>query len=88
MKSDSMWRIKVAATSTCYNFRMKNRQRSIAKTYKKVRLQEQESDFAYWQTQPYSTRLEALEQIRLQYIAWKYDPKPRFQRVLSIIKQK
>ncbi len=67
---------------------MDNRQRSIVKTYKKVRFQEQESDFVYWQTQTYSTRLQALEQIRQQYIAWKYDSKPRFQRVLSIIKQK
>lgn len=56
--------------------------------YKKVKLQEQETDFAYWQTQTYAARLEALEQIRKQYIAWKYDTQPRFQRVLSITKQK
>ena len=67
---------------------MENRDRSVAMIYKKVRLQEQESDFTYWQTQSYAARLEALEQIRQQYIAWKYDSQPRFQRVLSIIKQK
>ncbi len=66
---------------------MENRQRSIAMTYKKVRLREKETDFAFWQTQSYTARLEALEQIRQQYIALKYDTQPRFQRVLSIIKQ-
>ena len=78
---------KVAATSTCYNFHMENRQRSIVMTYKKVRLQEQGTDFAFWQTQPYAARLEALEQIRQQYIAWKYDTQPRFQRILAITKR-
>jgi hypothetical protein len=67
---------------------MENRPRSIVKTYKKVRLQDQESDFAFWQTQSYAARLEALEQLRQQYIAWKYDSQPRFQRVLSITKRK
>ncbi len=66
---------------------MENRQRSMAMTYKKVRLREKETDFAFWQTQSYTARFEALEQIRQQYIALKYDTQPRFQRVLSIIKQ-
>jgi hypothetical protein len=66
---------------------MANQQHSIAMTYKKVRFQEQETDFAYWQTQSYAARLEALEQIRQQYIAWKYDTQPRFQRVFSITKR-
>lgn len=56
----------------------------VAKTYRKVRLHEQESDFAFWQTQPYEKRLEALEQIRRQYHQWKYDSQPGFQRVYSI----
>jgi hypothetical protein len=67
---------------------MGNPDRSIAMTYKKVRLSEQTSDFAFWQTRSFTERLAALEQIRQQYIAWKYDPQPRFQRVLSVIKQK
>jgi hypothetical protein len=66
---------------------MQNQQRSIAMTYKKVRFQEQETDFAFWQTQPFYARLKALEEIRQQYIAWKYDTRPRFQRVLSITKR-
>ena len=59
----------------------------IAKTVKKMRIDEQPSDFAYWQTQPYAARLAALEDIRRAYIAWKYDTEPRFQRVYTIVKR-
>ncbi|MBS1249778.1 MAG: hypothetical protein MAG431_01362 [Chloroflexi bacterium] len=62
-------------------------QRTIEKTYKKIKLSDQKSDFAYWQTQSYERRLEALEQIRREYHAWKYDSPPRFERVLSITKR-
>ena len=62
-------------------------QRSIEKTYSKVKLVNQGTDFAYWQTQTPEKRLETLEQIRQEYHSWKYDPQPRFQRVLSIIKR-
>lgn len=37
----------------------------------KVNLKEQKSDFAYWQTQSYQARLDALEQIRQEYHQWK-----------------
>lgn len=67
---------------------MEDLQSTIAKVYKKVKLHEQETDFAYWQSQPYHARLEALAQIRSLYIAWKYDSLPGFQRILTIIKQK
>ena len=60
----------------------------VAKVAKKMRLSEQPSDFAYWQTQPYAARLAALEQIRREYIAWKYDSDPGFQRVHKILKRK
>ena len=60
----------------------------VAKVAKKLRLSEQPSDFAYWQTQPYAARLAALEQIRREYIAWKYDSDPGFQRVYKILKRK
>ena len=43
----------------------------IAKIYVKGRLDEQPSDFAYWQTQSYEIRLATLEQIRQEYHAWK-----------------
>ena len=59
----------------------------IAKTVKKTRIDEQSSDFAYWQAQPYAARLIVLEDIRRAYIAWKYDTDPRFQRVYTIVKQ-
>jgi 2-polyprenyl-3-methyl-5-hydroxy-6-metoxy-1,4-benzoquinol methylase len=42
---------------------------------------------AYWRTQSYQARLEALEQIRQEYIRWKYDADPGFQRVCNIIKR-
>ncbi|AUT00053.1 toxin secretion, membrane fusion protein [Nostoc sp. CENA543] len=53
--------------------------------YRKVNLKEQKSDFAYWQTQPYQARLEALEEIRQQFHKWKYNnAEPRLQRVYTI----
>ena len=60
----------------------------IQKTFKKIKLREQKSDFAYWQTQPYPARLAALEEIRQEYHRWKYGTEPRFQRVYRIVKQK
>lgn len=63
-------------------------QRTMVKTFTKVKLKEQKSDFAYWQTQPAEKRLETLEQIRREYHAWKYNSQPRLQRVVSIIKRK
>ncbi len=62
-------------------------QQMIKKTVTKVKLQEQKSDFAYWQKQSAEKRLATLEQIRLEYHSWKYDTQPGFQRVLSIIKR-
>jgi hypothetical protein len=53
----------------------------------KVSLHKQPSDFAYWQSQPYPTRLAALEQIRREYHRWRYGAEPRLQRVHSIVKR-
>jgi hypothetical protein len=51
----------------------------------KVNLKEQKSDFAYWQTQSYQARLEALEQIRQEYHQWKDNSvESRLQRVYTI----
>ena len=47
----------------------------------------QESDFSYWQAQPYHLRLAALEQIRREYHQWKYGAEPILQRIYSIAKQ-
>ena len=59
----------------------------IAKVYKKVKLKDQQSDFAYWQKQPYQVRLAALEQIRQEYHGWKQDAEPGLQRVYTIVKR-
>jgi hypothetical protein len=55
---------------------------------KKVKTNEQESDFAYWQCRTPGERLEALETIRREYHSSKYGTQPRFQRVFRIVKQK
>jgi hypothetical protein len=62
-------------------------ERKIAKVVRKVSLYEQGSDFAYWQTQSYETRLAALEEIRQEYHRWHYGTEPRLQRVYRIIKR-
>ena len=59
----------------------------IVRSYTKVSIREQKSDFAYWQAQPYQARLAALEQIRQEYHRWKYGAEPRLQRVYSIAKR-
>jgi hypothetical protein len=56
----------------------------IQKTFTKVSLKQQKSDFEYWQKQPYLKRLEALETIRQQYHQYRYHAQPRLQRVYSI----
>ena len=59
----------------------------IAPVVQKFKLGEQPTDFTYWQSQSYAARLAALEAIRREYIAWKYDSDPGFQRVYTIIKR-
>jgi hypothetical protein len=53
-----------------------------------VRMGEETNDFEYWQSVPYEKRLEALEEIRFEYIRWKYDPQQGFQRFYRVIKLK
>jgi hypothetical protein len=60
---------------------------TIEKVVRKVRLDEQENDLAFWRSQSYQARLAALEKIRQEYHRWKYDIDPRFQRVYTIVKQ-
>jgi hypothetical protein len=59
----------------------------VAKRYVKIKMQDQENDFAYWQRQPYQARLAALEQIRQEYHQWRYHAEPRLQRVYHIVKR-
>lgn len=65
----------------------RERQRKMAMVYRKMRIDEQGSDFAYWQSRPPIERLEALEQIREEYHLWKYGQEPRLQRVYTIVKR-
>jgi hypothetical protein len=62
----------------------KERAIGVEKTFAKVSIHQQESDFAYWQSQPYQARLAGLEQIRREYHQWRYGAEPRLQRVYSI----
>ena len=59
--------------------------RSIIKI---LNLKDQKNDFAFWQKQPYQKRLQTLEDIRQDFITWKYCSQPGFQRVLNIIELK
>jgi hypothetical protein len=61
--------------------------RQVEKHYVKVKLQEQKTDFAYWQSEPYHARLAALEQIRREYHQWRYHAEPRLQRVYRVIER-
>lgn len=59
----------------------------MEKVIKIVSKEEASSDFAFWQKQTPLARLEALEQIRREYHAWKDNAEPGFQRVLEIVKR-
>lgn len=61
--------------------------RTIAKVYRKVALCDQPSDFRYWQSQPPTARLAALEAIRREFHGWTDDTQPRLQRVCTLIKR-
>ncbi len=60
----------------------------IASVAKKTRFSDRKNDVAYWRSQSFATRLEALEQIRQEYHQWKYHVEPGFQRVYTIVKRK
>jgi hypothetical protein len=53
----------------------------------KVDMKAAKTDVVYWRSQPYRLRLAALESLRQEFMAWKYDVQPRFQRVYSIVKR-
>jgi len=60
----------------------------------KTSLSQKGNDFAYWQTQSYEKRIEALEEIRNEYKQWDQPSRgegdhvqPGFQRVFRIVKQ-
>jgi hypothetical protein len=61
--------------------------RKIHPTINKVSIKKQKNDFAYWQTQSYQARLNALEKIRREYHQWRHGAEPRLQRVYSVVKR-
>ena len=60
----------------------------ISKVVKKYNINNQPTDFSYWQSKSYQERIAALEQIRLEYNSWRYHAEQRLQRVCRIVKQK
>jgi len=52
-----------------------------------VNLNSKENDFKYWLTQSIEKRLETLEELRTQFILWKYGTEQGFQRVYRIIER-
>ena len=66
---------------------MANKIRSIQPVVKIFSLYNQKSDFEYWQSQSFSDRLSALEEIRAEYIRWRNNAQSRLQRVYSITKR-
>ncbi len=63
------------------------RVRDIQKVVHKFRLDDQPTDFSYWQSRTPLERLTALEAIRREYHGAEYDSKPGLQRVCRIIKR-
>ena len=59
----------------------------ISKVIKKYKIDEQPNDFSYWQTKSYEERLDVLEQIRKEYILWRYNAEPGLQRIYRIVKR-
>ncbi len=66
----------------------------MAAVVRKTSLSQQGNDFAYWQTQSYEKRIEALEEIRKEYKQWDQSSRgdgehvqPGFQRVFRIVKR-
>ena len=60
----------------------------IEKVVRKYQVDKEPSDFSFWKKRTVAERLQALEQIRREYINWRYDAEPGFQRVYRVIKQK
>ena len=52
-----------------------------------VKKSEDDSNIKYWALLSHIERLIELEQLRQQYINWKHDNKPGFQRVYRIVKR-
>jgi hypothetical protein len=61
---------------------------SMDKVLRIVSLKDRNSDFIYWQSRTDLERLDAIEFLRAQYIKFRKDVQPGFQRVCRIVDQK
>ncbi len=52
-----------------------------------VKIDQQGTDFKYWQSQPVWKPLAALEMLRRQHYGWTDEREPRLQRVFTIVKR-
>lgn len=59
----------------------------IAPVVTKRRLGDAKKDAEYWRSRTYQERIQALEEIRLEYHHWRGDAESGFQRVYSIVKR-
>ncbi len=59
----------------------------MEKVVKIVQLKDKTSDFQYWQTKSFEERLNAIEELRSQYIKFLKNVQPRLQRVCRVINQ-
>ncbi len=57
------------------------------KQIRKIKIEEQANDYAWWCQQSHEARLAALESIRTEFNNWKYHDQQGFQRVYRVIKQ-
>ncbi len=60
----------------------------MERVVKIISLNDRSTDFAFWCGKTDLERLEAIELLRLQYIKFKSDVEPGFQRVCRIINKK
>ncbi len=65
----------------------KERPSGVEKSSSKAGIDQQQSDFAYWQSRPYQERIDALEEIRREHYGWKYGDEPRLQRHVVVIRK-
>lgn len=59
----------------------------IAKVCRKVNINSQPSDFAYWQSKSCEERLACLEEIRLEYHGRKDGAERGLQRIYTVVKR-
>lgn len=62
--------------------------RRLMPVVNKISMRARNQDVAYWRTQSYQARIDALEEIRREYHLWKYgEAEPRLQRFCTIVKR-